>query len=171
MTSFLPHDLLELAERVVRLATDQSRRIAVVETVTGGLVAFALSEVPGASRVLERGFVLYHEVAKHSGLGTDPSLADEFGVVSAELTFGLAGQLAALSRADIGVAVTGYAGPTGGNTADPVGTIYTSPFARGLAVRTATRHHFLGNRDAVKLAAAIAALAELQVLLSERNAK
>jgi PncC family amidohydrolase len=166
LTSFLPPDLLQRAERVIQLATDQSKRIAIVETVTGGLVALSLSEVPGASRVLERSFVLYHEAAKVGGLGTDRKVGEEFGVVSAELTSSLAGNLAEASGADIGVAVTGYAGPTGGSVTNPVGTVYTAPFIRGLSATNPTRHQFPGNRGAVKTAAAIAALAELEVLLT-----
>ncbi len=125
--------------------------------MTAGLLSAALTSVSGASSVFERGYVLYHSTAKASGLGVEPAVADQHGAVSAEVTEGLASGLTAHSEADFGVAITGYAGPTGGSARDPVGTVYFAVFRRGKAL-PAHRHVFVGDRTEVKLQAVSEAL-------------
>ncbi|BBX61089.1 hypothetical protein MSAS_02630 [Mycobacterium saskatchewanense] len=165
MSSLFPAAIQASADQLVRAAADAGLRIATAETVTGGLLAATLTEVPGVSKVFERGFVLYHQDAKTTGLGVDPALAAEYGAVSQPVTSALALGLANNTDADVGVAVTGYAGPTGGNDNDPVGTIYLAGFDRdGRAI--GQREVFTGDRLTVKLSAVAAALALLQKLVS-----
>lgn len=165
MSSLLPPPIQLSAERLVRAAAAASLRIATAETVTGGLLAATLTEVPGVSKVFERGFVLYHEEAKSTGLGVDPVVVAQHGAVSRPVTEALAVGLENNSDADVGVVVTGYAGPTGGNDDNPVGTIYLAGFDRN--GREVSQHDvFTGDRLTVKLAAVAAALSLLDRLVT-----
>ncbi|TCK19916.1 CinA family protein [Pseudonocardia endophytica] len=157
MSELFDREVLDQAAQVLARARDGGVRIATAETVTGGLVAAALTSVSGASAVFERGFVLYHPTAKAVGLGVPQEVSEEHGVVSAAVTEGIAAGILDNSTADAGVALTGYAGPTGGNDRDPVGTVYTSAIHRGGKVVT-ERHVFDGDRTEVKLQAVEVAL-------------
>ena len=107
--------------------------------------------------MFERGFVLYHDSAKATGLGVAESISRTHGAVSAEVTRGLAEGALAHSSGGITVAVTGYAGPGGGNANNPVGTVYVAA-ARKNVDTLVERHVFSGDRDAVRLQAVAAAL-------------
>lgn len=160
-----PEELLHQAAEALGLAKAQDIRIATAETCTAGLVSSCLTSVPGASKVFERGFVLYHDSAKATGLGVPESIASTHGAVSAEVTKGLAEGALAQSTAGVAVAVTGYAGPGGGNAKNPVGTVYVAA-AKKNADTLVERHVFSGDRDAVRTQAVGAALAVLVRVLS-----
>jgi len=160
-----PDELLQQAAKALDLARAGNVRIATAETCTAGLVSSCLTSVPGASKVFERGFVLYHDSAKATGLGVPESIARTHGAVSAEVTKGLAEGALAHSTAGVAVAVTGYAGPGGGNVKNPVGTVYVAA-ARKDANTIVERHLFSGDRDAVRTQAVKAALAVLVRVLS-----
>jgi nicotinamide-nucleotide amidase len=145
------------ATRALDAARAADVRICTVETVTSGLVSACLTAVSGASQVFERGWVLYHDSAKASGLGLDESVAREHGAVSEQVTRGLAEGGLQHSSAGVCVAVTGYAGPGGGSDADPVGTCYVAAASPGRET-TVERHRFEGDRDQVRMAAAAAAV-------------
>ena len=132
-------------------------RIVAVETVTSGLVSACLTSVSGASRIFERGFVLYHDSAKATGLGVKEEISSRFGAVSAEVTRALAEGGLAHSGAGVSVAVTGYAGPGGGNKQDPVGTCYIA-VASSDSETIVERHCLTGERDDVRCGAMMAAL-------------
>src|SRR5262245_2150376 len=116
--SFFPEALVDAAAAALDAAKKKQWRIAVTETVTSGLVSACLTSVSGASQIFERGYVLYHESAKASGLGLPPEVAAKYGAVSQEVTVGLVVGALANSGADVAVAVTGYAGPGGGSAAN-----------------------------------------------------
>lgn len=158
--TFFPADLRDAAGRVLALAKQRGSRLAAAETVTSGLLSACLTSVSGASDVFERAFVLYHASAKASGLGVPEALAATHGAVSAEVTRALAEGALSHSTAGAAVAVTGYAGPGGGNARDPVGTIYVAVARRGQPTAE-ERHVFAGSRDAVRRQAVAAALALL----------
>jgi nicotinamide-nucleotide amidase len=149
--------LLSRGARALQAARAKRLRIVTAETCTGGLVSGCLTSVAGASEVFERGFVLYHASAKVTGLGVPEAVANRHGAVSAEVTSGLAEGALAHSTGDVSVAVTGYAGPGGGNEQNPVGTVYIAAASRTKAT-TVERHHFSGTRDEIRLAAVAAAL-------------
>lgn len=155
-----PTELLDTAARALALAKDAGIRIATAETVTAGLVSACLTSVSGASQVFERGFVLYHDSAKATGLGVPESVGKEHGAVSAEITQGLAEGALKHSSAGVAVAVTGYAGPGGGNARNPVGTCFIAA-ARNGRPTLVERHVFGGDRNAVRMAAVGAAVALL----------
>jgi nicotinamide-nucleotide amidase len=150
-------DTLDRAARALDAARNAGIRIATAETCTAGLVSACLTSVPGASSVFERGFVLYHDSAKATGLGVAESVSKTHGAVSAEVTQGLAEGALTHSGAGVAVAVTGYAGPGGGSAKNPVGTVYVAAARTGRPT-VVERHVFPGDRDAVRLAAVSAAL-------------
>jgi nicotinamide-nucleotide amidase len=152
--------LLDQAAAALDLAKAKGVRIATAETCTAGLVSSCLTSVPGASKIFERGFVLYHDSAKATGLGVAEAISRQHGAVSAEVTKGLAEGALNHSTAGVAVAVTGYAGPGGGSKKNPVGTVYVACAAEG-ADTLVERHIFSGDRDAVRLQAVGAALALL----------
>ncbi len=152
-----PADLLERAARALDAAKAAGVRIVTAETCTAGLVSGCLTSVSGASKIFERGFVLYHDSAKATGLGVSEDVSRAHGAVSAEVTQGLAEGALAHSGAGVSVAVTGYAGPGGGNERNPVGTCYIAA-ARPGAATLVERHVFPGDRDGVRMAAVGAAL-------------
>ncbi len=153
-------ELLERAAKALDLAKAKDIRIATAETCTAGLVSSCLTSVPGASKIFERGFVLYHDSAKATGLGVPEAVSKRHGAVSAEVTQGLAEGALSHSTAGAAVAVTGYAGPGGGNDKNPVGTIYVAAARKG-AQTLVERHVFSGDRDAVRMQAVGAALGVL----------
>ena len=157
---------LDRAAQALQLASAQALRIATAETCTAGLVSSCLTSVPGASQTFERGFVLYHDSAKATGLGVPEAVSRQYGAVSGEVTKGLAEGALGHSTAGVAVAVTGYAGPGGGNEKNPVGTVYVAAARKG-ADTMVERHVFSGDRDAVRMQAVDAALGLLVRQLSQ----
>ena len=121
--TLLPRELYDLAARVIAGNAAAGRTVAVAESCTGGLVAAALTEIAGSSRVLDRGFVTYSNEAKQELLGVSPDLIDAFGTVSVAVAWAMAQGALRHSGADVAVAITGVAGPEGGSDGKPVGTV------------------------------------------------
>lgn len=113
-----------LASLVIEQLAALGRTVALAESCTGGLLANAFTDVPGASRVLTGSAVCYTEDAKVSVLGIPACLLAQHGAVSAECAAAMATAAAEKFGADYGLSVTGFAGPGGGTEADPVGTVY-----------------------------------------------
>ena len=153
-------DQLDLAAQVLAAAQKADVRLVTAETCTAGLVSACLTSVSGASKTFERGFALYHDSAKATGLGVPETISRTHGAVSAEVTQGLAEGALQHSTAGASVAVTGYAGPGGGNEKNPVGTVYVASARKGRP-SLVERHQFSGDRDAVRSAAVTAALGVL----------
>ena len=124
---------------------------ATAESCTGGLIAAALTHVPGSSDVVERGFVTYSNAAKAEMLGVDPAVITTHGAVSEPVAAAMAAGALARSAADVSVAVTGVAGPGGGSADKPVGLVWFGYARRGGMART-ERHVFPGDRAAVRAA-------------------
>lgn len=131
MDSLLPAAIGELARRVIAENIALGRKVAVAESCTGGLVAAALTEVPGSSAVLDRGFVTYSNEAKTQLLGVSEDLIDTFGAVSIAVAWSMAQGALKKSGADVAVAITGVAGPDGGSEQKPVGTVVFACARRG----------------------------------------
>jgi len=131
--------------------------VATAESCTGGLVAGAITDVPGSSTWFERGFVTYSNEAKMEMLGVRPETLGAHGAVSEATAAEMAAGALARSRADLAVAVTGIAGPDGGSAVKPVGTVCFGWARRNGAVDTVTRH-FAGDRAVVRTATVEAAL-------------
>ena len=124
-------ELTAAAARVLEACRARSLKIATAESCTGGLVAAALTEIAGSSDVVERGFVTYSDAAKHDLLGVSTAVLAEHGAVSRETAGAMAQGALARSRADLAVAVTGIAGPSGGSAAKPIGLVHFAVTSQG----------------------------------------
>jgi nicotinamide-nucleotide amidase len=134
-------ELRDAAKHLLDVCREQGLRVATAESCTGGLVAAALTEIAGASDVVERGFVVYSNEAKESMLGVPASILKRHGAVSAEAAAAMAAGALNNSPADIAVAITGIAGPGGGTKQKPVGLVYFAA-ARRDGKRIARRRLF-----------------------------
>ena len=152
-----PKKTIELAERVVRSCEAAGLRISTAESCTGGLIAAALTEIPGASNVVERGFVAYSNAAKTELLGVPADLIEAHGAVSREVAQAMAEGALARAPAELSIAITGIAGPGGATPAKPVGLVQLAVARKG-AETLSERHVFSGDRGEVRLQGVQAAL-------------
>ena len=143
----------ELGRELVR----HRLKVATAESCTGGLIAGAITDVPGSSDWFDRGFVTYSNVAKIELLGVRPETLEAEGAVSEAVARAMADGALARSAAELAVAVTGVAGPGGGTALKPVGMVCLAFVRRGRATEAVTRQ-FPGDRAAVREATVIAAL-------------
>lgn len=155
-------ELRAQAERVLARARAQGATLVTAESCTGGLVAGALTEVAGASDVLERGYVVYSNDAKTELLAVPASLIASFGAVSAQVAAAMAAGALMASPARFAVAVTGIAGPGGGTQTKPVGLVWFALQRRGEPAKTLERRYGDIGRSAVRLAAVAEALTLLE---------
>lgn len=139
-------------------AKDASLRLTSAESCTGGLVSVALTDVPGASEVFDRGFVTYSNEAKTDLLGVPAPLIAAHGAVSAEVARAMAEGALAHSLADIAVSVTGIAGPGGGSAEKPVGLVHFACARRDGGVVHVERRFGALPRAAIRAAAVEQAL-------------
>jgi nicotinamide-nucleotide amidase len=123
MSDNLPQALLDTARRVIDENRDAGLRVAVAESCTGGLVAAALTEIAGCSDVFEGGFVSYSNTFKAEHLKVAEDVLETFGAVSVATAWAMAQGVLKSTTADVGVAITGIAGPGGGSDRKPVGTV------------------------------------------------
>lgn len=136
----------ELAARLL----DKGWMLATAESCTGGMIAAACTDLSGSSNWFERGFVTYSNEAKTEMLGVDPALIEANGAVSEVVARAMAFGAVRHSRAKVGVAVTGVAGPTGGSREKPVGTVWFGFMVDG--VLSSETERFDGDRAAVRQA-------------------
>ena len=127
----LPDDIVALAQRVIDENIVAGRKIALAESCTGGLVAAALTEIPGSSSVLDRSFVTYSNDSKREMLDVPEDIIDTFGAVSVACVYAMAQGALKASEADVAVAISGVAGPEGGSDNKPVGTVVFARAVRG----------------------------------------
>ena len=143
------------AEGLVRLATERDMRLSTAESCTAGMVSSYIAGV-GASAVLLGGAVTYCDDIKNRVLDVPAKTLENHTAVSGETASAMADGSRKLFGSDVAVSITGYAGPGGGSSADPVGTVYI-----GVATQRGTRyerHLFEGDRMSVRLQAALGAL-------------
>ncbi|MGD9650208.1 MAG: CinA family protein [Dongiaceae bacterium] len=157
-----PPPFLNQAAEIIKTYAAQKKQLALAESCTGGLIAAVLTEIPGSSAVVERGYVCYANQAKMDDLHVAPGILEKHGAVSAEAAEALIQGLFKNSSAPIALSVTGIAGPTGGSAAKPVGLVFLALAKRGDAVMV-ERHVFKGGRQEIRLAALQRAL---ELLLS-----
>jgi len=119
------------AERLIRILRERGLSVATAESCTGGLVAGAITAIPGASDVFREAYVVYSDEAKMRVLGVLPETLERHGAVSGECAGEMAGNLEKLARCDLALSVTGFAGPTGGTAAAPIGTVWFGIAFRG----------------------------------------
>jgi nicotinamide-nucleotide amidase len=129
LTADLPPEVEQAVERILRRACDAELRLATAESCTGGLLASLLTDVDGCSHAFERAFIVYTDEAKREMLGVGADLLERHGAVSQPVARAMAEGALARSRADIAIAVTGFAGPTKGN--DEEGLVHFACARRG----------------------------------------
>ena len=152
-----------LCARLAQRLLARGWMLATAESCTGGMIAAACTDLSGSSNWFERGFVTYSNEAKADLLGVDPSLIARHGAVSEVVARAMAFGAVRHSRAQVSVAVTGVAGPTGGSAEKPVGTVWFGFQVDGQL--TSELRRFDGDRAAVRAATVQHALQRLIELL------
>ena len=140
-----------LLRRIADTFREEGWSLAVAESCTGGLVSGRLTDLPGSSFYMKGALVTYANEAKVDMLGVEEAALREWGAVSGEVASQMAQGVARVFGADVGLSVTGIAGPGGGRPTKPVGTVWFAVSRPG-GVRTATAR-FPGDREAVREAA------------------
>ncbi len=156
-----------MEEVVGRQLAARGRSLALAESCTGGLIGHRITQVPGSSTYLDRGVICYSNDAKHELLGVPAGLIRRHGAVSAEVAAAMAKGIRVRSGADIGLSVTGIAGPGGGTDRKPVGLVYVgldAPPRPRVTMTAGFRFH--GDRRMIKLRASQAALNVLRLYLA-----
>jgi nicotinamide-nucleotide amidase len=156
--------LLDEAAALLAACRARRLRLATAESCTGGMIAAVLTAIPGASDVVERGFVTYSNAAKTELLDVPASLIAAAGAVSEPVTRRMAEGALQHSRADIVMAVTGVAGPGGGTAEKPVGLVWFG-LARRNGPTVSECHVFPGDRTAVRAEAARHAIGMIRALV------
>ena len=146
----------DMEEVVGALLKQRRLKLSVAESCTGGLIGARITNIPGSSEYFERGVVTYSNAAKTELLGVPAALMDRRGAVSREVAEAMAQGIRQAARTDLGLSVTGIAGPDGGTKEKPVGLVYIS-LSSAHGVKT-EEHKFLGNREQIRTKAAQMAL-------------
>ena len=158
-----------LVEELAALLTSAQWKLATAESCTGGMIAAACTDLAGSSAWFERGFVTYSNAAKTELLGVPHALTENPGAVSEPVVRAMAQGAVSNSKAQVSLAVTGVAGPTGGSIAKPVGTVWFG-FSTPQGVVTEMRR-FQGDRAAVRASTVAHALQRLGELVAAAAAK
>lgn len=157
-----PPDVLADAKRLIDALRAKNRKLTTAESCTGGLVAAAITAVPGSSDVFFGGFVTYSNDAKEQMIGVDADLIKHHGAVSEAVAHAMADGAIRTTGADLAVSITGIAGPGGGSPHKPVGLVYIG-IASVFDAPRVERHMFgEAGRDEVRLASLRAALRLLE---------
>jgi nicotinamide-nucleotide amidase len=152
-----PETSLQLARRILGACERRRWHLATAESCTGGLIIACLTEIPGSSSVVERGYVTYDNRAKAEVLGVPPALFEQVGAVSEEVARAMAEGALARAGVALAIAVTGIAGPGGATPTKPVGLVHLA-VARDGSSTLHSRAVFPGDRAAIRLASVDAAL-------------
>ena len=116
--------ILDSVKEIVVKFAKNNIKLAIAESCTGGYISNAITNISGASKVFECGIICYSNNSKIDLLKIDPSRIDQFGAVSEIVAKQLAHNIRVLSNVDIGIGITGIAGPTGGTAEKPVGLVF-----------------------------------------------
>jgi len=156
-------------KRIIDILTEKQQSIVTAESCTGGMIASALTDIPGASAAVYGGYVTYANAAKSRMIHVQARLIRDYGAVSNQVARAMADGARNTARADFAVAVTGIAGPDGGSEKKPVGLVYVAVSSELATVVIEHRFGDLG-RDEVRKASVRAALdLVLQVLTSDKD--
>jgi nicotinamide-nucleotide amidase len=146
--SLFPADIEDAARRIIAEFSARNLMLSTAESCTGGLIAGALTDIPGSSAVVDRGFVTYTNEAKMDMLGVNAATLAAFGAVSRETALQMVNGALFRSRSNLAVAVTGIAGPGGGSSDRPVGLVHLAARARsGAILHREMRYGDLGRTE------------------------
>ncbi len=157
--------MLEDAPALIQKLTASNQTLSTVESCTGGLLFGYLTAVPGASAVLERGFITYSNQAKQEMVGVTANTLAAFGAVSQQTAEEMAKGGCQIARTDLSISLTGIAGPSGGSAEKPVGLVWISAFRKD-GIQQTERHLFTGDRKQIRMLACTHAISLLLRLLS-----
>ena len=148
----IDEQLRAAAVALLDLCRERKLTVTTAESCTGGLVAGCLTEIPGSSDVVERGFVTYSNAAKQEMLGVSADILKDYGAVSQETAEAMAAGAIAQSRADLAVSITGVAGPGGGTPEKPVGLVHFAAAGRnGRLIPREKRYGDIGRSEIRRL--------------------
>lgn len=164
--SAFPQEILALARKIITEFTARGLMVSTAESCTGGLIAGALTEISGSSAVVDRGFVTYTNTAKIEMLGVQEGTLERFGAVSGETALQMVHGALFRSHADLAVAVTGIAGPSGGSADKPVGLVHLVAKSKAGGLIHREMHYGNIGRDKVRLGTVMTAL-EMLLELSQ----
>ncbi len=150
-------DVQKLVLTTADLLLQKNKKLVTIESCTGGWIAQTLTSLPGSSDWFERGFVTYSNESKNELVGVNRQTLNTHGAVSSQVALEMAVGGLKRSRADIAVSVTGIAGPDGGSSQKPLGTVWIG-WADSSGKATAERFLFSGDRQAVREASVRAAI-------------
>jgi nicotinamide-nucleotide amidase len=147
----LDDDIVGAAKDLLAICKEKNLLIATAESCTAGLIAGTLTEIPGVSSILDRGYVTYSNEAKHEMLGVSRDILKTHGAVSAQTAQAMARGVLGHSRVHLAVSVTGIAGPDGGSPEKPVGLVYFAAASRtGKIVDAEKRYGDVGRSQVRK---------------------
>ena len=155
----------DLNERLIELLTKKKLTISTAESCTGGLLSALLTDVSGASEVLNECIVTYSNAVKEKELEVKHETLEKHGAVSRQTAEQMAKGICTHTGADIGIGITGIAGPTGGTDEKPVGTVFIGISVKGDV--HVYKNHFSGTRAQVRESSCIFALTKAAELVSE----
>jgi nicotinamide-nucleotide amidase len=161
-------ELRAAAKAVLDACRARGLKVATAESCTGGLVAAALTDIAGSSDVLDRGFVTYSNEAKQQMLGVPADILRDHGAVSRQTAEAMARGALGRANADLVVAITGIAGPGGGNADKPVGLVHFAAAARDGALTHAEKRYGDIARAEVRHKSVLQALAMLKEIAERR---
>jgi nicotinamide-nucleotide amidase len=146
----LDDDIVEAAQQLLDICKRKNLLVATAESCTAGLVAGTLTEVPGTSSILDRGFVTYSNEAKHEMLGVPRDTLAKYGAVSPQTAEAMVRGVLGRSRVHLAVSVTGIAGPDGGSAEKPVGLVFFAGGSRGGRLVAVEQRYGAIGRDKVR---------------------
>ena len=162
---------LDSAKLLLDVCTKKTLTLATAESCTGGLVAAVISEIPGSSAVLDRGFVTYSNEAKQQMLGVTPATIDIYGAVSRECAGEMAKGALAHASVDLAVSITGIAGPTGAVPGKPIGLVFFCAASRSGRIIAHDRKYGDIGRANVRRESVLQALGMLRELAEKEELK
>lgn len=160
---------IDAAKALLDVCTKKKLTLATAESCTGGLVAATISEIPGSSLVLDRGFVTYSNSAKQQMLGVTPATIDVYGAVSTECAEEMVKGALAHASVDLAVSITGIAGPTGAVPGKPIGLVYFCAASRNGRVIAHDRKYGDIGRANVRHESVLQALVMLRELAEKEE--
>ena len=146
----LDEDIVEAAKNLLTICKRKNLLVATAESCTAGLVAGTLTEVPGTSSILDRGYVTYSNEAKHEMLGVPRDILAKHGAVSPQTAEAMARGVLGHSRVHLAVSITGIAGPDGGSPEKPAGLVFFACASRGGALIASEQRYGNIGRDKVR---------------------
>jgi len=147
----LDDDIVEAAKRLLAICKRKNLLVATAESCTAGLVAGTLTEIPGVSSILDRGYITYSDESKHEMLGVSRDILKTHGAVSRQTAEAMVRGVLGHSRVHLAVSVTGIAGPDGGSVDKPVGLVHFAAATRtGKLVHAEKRYGDIGRADVRK---------------------